>query len=55
MVVPRSAVHSVDGWDVVFVRGPKGPLARTVTLGMSDSKSVEITSGLSKDEDVITK
>ena len=46
VVVPRSAVQSIEGRDVVFVEHEGEFEIAPVSLGRSDSKSVEIKSGL---------
>jgi cobalt-zinc-cadmium efflux system membrane fusion protein len=46
VAVRGSAVHTLDGKATVFVRTPSGFAARTVTLGRSDGKLVEVLSGL---------
>ncbi len=46
VVIPRSAVQSIEGRDVVFVEHEGEFEITPVLLGRSDSKSVEIKSGL---------
>ncbi|WP_228895596.1 efflux RND transporter periplasmic adaptor subunit [Pseudoduganella aquatica] len=46
VAVRSSAVHTLDGKATVFVRTPSGFAGRTVTLGRSDGKLVEVLSGL---------
>ncbi len=46
VVVPRSAVQSIEGRDVVFIEHEGEFEMASVSLGRSDSKSVEIKSGL---------
>ena len=51
-VVPFSAVQTVEGRKVAFVRTPQGFEKREVALGQRDGKNVEIVSGLSAGETV---
>ena len=53
--VPRTALQTVGGERVVFVRTPGGFQKRIVTTGRSDDQSVEITSGLSAGEQIAVK
>ncbi|MCI0599529.1 MAG: efflux RND transporter periplasmic adaptor subunit [Beijerinckiaceae bacterium] len=50
--VPRTAIQTMGGESVVFVRTQGGFERRDVTLGKSDEQTVEITSGLSAGEEV---
>lgn len=54
IVVPKSAVQSVDGQSVVFVRTPEGFEPRKIVTGREDSKSFEVTSGLSRGDRIAT-
>ncbi len=47
LAVPKSAIQTIDGKSVVFVRDGEGFEPHRVSLGRSDEKSVEILSGLS--------
>lgn len=44
--IPRDAIQTVKGEQVVFVRGPEGFEKRVVTLGRSDEAGFEVLSGL---------
>lgn len=46
VAVAADAIQTVEGKNVVFVRDADGFVAKAVSLGRSDGKSVEITSGL---------
>ncbi len=50
VVVPRDAVHTLEGRQVVFVRTAHGFAARPVVSGQSDAQHVEIVSGLTAGE-----
>ncbi len=52
VAIPKSAVQTIEGKPVVFVRTGKGFLKRAVTLGLQDEKSVEIVAGLQAGEPV---
>jgi cobalt-zinc-cadmium efflux system membrane fusion protein len=54
IVVPKSAVQSVDGQSVVFVRTPEGFEPRKIVTSREDSKSFEVTSGLSRGDRIAT-
>jgi membrane fusion protein, heavy metal efflux system len=53
--VPRVALQMIGGERVVFVRAPDGFQKRAVTIGRSDERAVEITSGLSAGERIAVK
>ena len=56
IVVPSDAVKSKDGQPYVLIPNPSGKgesTQRNVTLGISDGKQVEITSGLAENESVL--
>jgi cobalt-zinc-cadmium efflux system membrane fusion protein len=53
--IPRSALQTIGGEPVVFVRTATGFQKRTVTTGRSDEQGVEITSGLSAGEQIAVK
>lgn len=55
LTVPVTAVEGAPGGDgVVYTAGSKGkPEAHDVTLGVTDGKVVEVTTGLSENEDVL--
>ena len=46
VVVPRKAIQTIDGENVIFVPGEQGFLPAVVTLGVADEHHVEIVSGL---------
>ncbi|MCH9694726.1 MAG: efflux RND transporter periplasmic adaptor subunit [Gammaproteobacteria bacterium] len=52
--VPRSAISELAGESSIFVVENDIGIRRTVTTGYGDSGMIEITSGLSDDEQVIT-
>jgi len=54
IVVPKSAVQSVDGQSAVFVRTPEGFEPRKIVTGREDSKSLEVISGLSPGDRIAT-
>lgn len=54
VVVPMTAVQSVAGRKVVFVRTSDGFRKRDVVLGQRDGASVEVTSGLRPGERIAT-
>ena len=53
--VPRTALQTIGGEQVVFVRTSAGFQKRTVTTGGSDAMAVEITSGLTAGEQIAVK
>lgn len=57
LLVPAEAVIKDNGNTFVLVSQPEGkePLRQPVTLGLSDDKNVEITSGLEAGEDLLVK
>lgn len=56
LVVPLSAVQSLGGHDVVFVReGDEDYEARPVRLGRRDARAVEVLAGLDPGEDVVVE
>lgn len=56
ILVPRSAVTFLGGQDVVYVlsEDEQTVLMRPVTLGLSDTNRIEIISGLSAGETIVT-
>ena len=46
VVVPKSALQTINGERVVFVRSERGFEARKVAIGREDGRAVEIVSGL---------
>ena len=55
VVVPKTAVQTIDGEQVVFVETSDGFAARHVRLGRSDAESVEILDGLTPGERYVAK
>jgi cobalt-zinc-cadmium efflux system membrane fusion protein len=54
LVVPLTALQSIDGAPVVFVRNAEGFDARKVSVGRRDGRVAEITAGLAAGEKVAT-
>lgn len=54
-VVPLSALQTMDGSDVVFVRDGETYTARPVTLGARDASKVEVKAGLEVGEQVVVE
>ena len=54
-VVPLSALQTMDGRDVVFVRDGETYTARPVTLGARDASKVEVKAGLEVGEQVVVE
>jgi membrane fusion protein, heavy metal efflux system len=54
VVVPKSALQTIKGERVVFVRNERGFEARQVAIGREDDRAVEIVSGLFAGEAVAT-
>jgi cobalt-zinc-cadmium efflux system membrane fusion protein len=54
-VVPLSALQSMDGKDVVFVRTGDTYTARPVRLGARDAGKVEVLDGVSPGEQVVVE
>src|SRR5262245_45790193 len=52
IAVPKTALQSIKGARVVFVRTDEGFRVRTVLTGREDDRSVEITSGLTLGEQI---
>jgi cobalt-zinc-cadmium efflux system membrane fusion protein len=52
VVVPRSALQTIKGERVVFVRSERGFEARQVAIGREDERAVEVVSGLFAGETV---
>ena len=55
IVVPKTAVHTLRGKTVVFVRTPEGFVPREVVTGRSDAERVEILKGLEPGERYASK
>ena len=53
-VVPLSALQTMEGKDVVFVRTGETYTARPVRLGARDANQVEVLEGLTLGDDVVT-
>lgn len=54
IVVPKSAVQTVEGQSAVFVRTSDGFEPRKIVTGREDSKSFEVTSGLTPGDKIAT-
>lgn len=54
VVVPKTAVQSVDGQSAVFVRTSNGFEPRKIVTGREDSRSFEVTSGLFAGDPIAT-
>jgi membrane fusion protein, heavy metal efflux system len=54
VVVPKTALQSLKGESVVFVRTAEGFEVRTVVLGRQDARLTEVTSGLAVSERIAT-
>jgi cobalt-zinc-cadmium efflux system membrane fusion protein len=55
LAVPRLALQTMEGRDVVFVRSGETYTARPVTLGQRDARNVAIVEGLQAGEEVVTE
>lgn len=53
-VVPRSALQTINGKPVVFVRNASGFEARSVVVGRQDARVAEIMTGLARGESIAT-
>lgn len=54
VVVPKTAVQSIEGQSAVFVRTSTGFEPRKIVTGREDSRSIEVTSGLSAGDPIAT-
>lgn len=54
VVIPASALQTLEGKPTVFVRTPEGFTGRTVSVGRRDGDRVEITAGLAAGERIAT-
>ncbi|MGD9548993.1 MAG: efflux RND transporter periplasmic adaptor subunit [Candidatus Krumholzibacteriia bacterium] len=54
VAVPSTALQTIDGQEVIFVRTDEGFAPRPVTVGRSDDERVEIVSGLDAGERYIS-
>lgn len=54
IIVPKTALQTVDGQSTVFVRTREGFMPHKIGTGREDSKSVEVTSGLSPGDQIAT-
>lgn len=52
LLVPRDAVHEIEGERVVFVRTPEGFEKREVALGREDADAYEVIFGLDPDTEI---
>lgn len=55
LVVPQTALQTMDGQDVVFVRDGDTYSARPVTLGARDARQVAVLAGLRPGEQVVVE
>ncbi len=55
VVVPKTALQTVENRTVVFIRTEKGFKPQPVTVGRSNTEFVEIVSGLKKDQQYVIK
>ena len=55
VVVPKTALQSIKGETVVFVRTENGFESRKISIGRQDARLVEVTEGLSVGERVATR
>ena len=55
IVVPLTALQTMDGRDVEFVRKGDTYQARPVTLGARDARQVAVSAGLQAGEDVVVE
>jgi cobalt-zinc-cadmium efflux system membrane fusion protein len=54
VLVPKSALQTINGERVVFVRNERGFEVRQVATGREDDRAVEIVAGLFAGESVAT-
>jgi cobalt-zinc-cadmium efflux system membrane fusion protein len=54
LLVPKTAVQSIDGQSVVFVRTPEGFAPHKIVTAREDSNSLEVTSGLAIGDKIAT-
>lgn len=54
VVVPKTAVQTIDGQNTVFIRTPDGFEPRRITTGREDGRSYEVTSGLQAGDRIAT-
>jgi cobalt-zinc-cadmium efflux system membrane fusion protein len=52
IIVPKTALQSLKGDTVVFVRTADGFEARKVSIGRQDARQAEVTSGLAAGEQI---
>lgn len=52
LAVPVQAVVERQGTHYAYVRGPEGPTRKTVKVGSTNEKFIEVTEGLSEGDDV---
>ncbi|KJS32778.1 MAG: hypothetical protein VR64_04320 [Desulfatitalea sp. BRH_c12] len=55
LLIPRSALQTIDDRQVVFVRKAEGFEPETVTLGRSDAEHVEILTGIALGQTYVSK
>ena len=54
LLIPNTAIHQDEGADIVYIPRGSSKEKRTVEIGISDSENIEIISGLSEGEEVIS-
>ena len=54
LLIPKDAIQSIEGENVVFVQTPEGFKKQPVVLGRADSRNFEIVSGLRGGETIAT-
>src|SRR5690606_37204073 len=55
LLVPLSALQTMDGEDVVFVRNGETYRAQPVELGARDAGQVQVLSGLGKGDEIVVE
>ncbi len=55
LLVPKSAIQTIEGKSVVFVREGDGFEARTVKIGRQNGTHVEILSGVNAEDQFVSK
>jgi cobalt-zinc-cadmium efflux system membrane fusion protein len=55
VVVPKEIIHDINDEPTVFIKSDHGLEPRIVTLGRANDINVEIVSGLTPGEQIITK
>jgi cobalt-zinc-cadmium efflux system membrane fusion protein len=55
MLIPKSAIQEFEGQKVVFVKKGTAYQPRPISLGLSDSKNVEVLQGLENGELIVSQ